>query len=102
MNVDQLNTLCAAYGNVDGLSIHTASGVDSSNRIGDVESVSWDSPAGGVMSASVTFPEVSGEPKFLRAWDGAVFVEEFPINSGRGVQIVGQDLTVVLQHRVKA
>ncbi|MCK9468671.1 MAG: hypothetical protein M0Q49_04580 [Porticoccaceae bacterium] len=102
MNVDQLNTLCAAYGNVDGLSIHTASGVDSSNRIGDVVAVSWSPPSAGAMSASVTFPGVTGEPKFLRAWDGAVFVEEFPINNGRGVQIVDQDLTVVLQHRVKA
>lgn len=102
MNAAQLNLLCAAYGNVDGISVHSAPGIDDSNMIGTVEALSWSEPSNGVMSSSATFEDVNAEPKYLRVWAGAEFVEEFPINGGQGVQIVGQDLAVVLQHRARA
>lgn len=99
----QLNTLCAAYGNVDGMSLHTASGTDTSNMLGSKESLSaWSSPANGVMSSTATFDDVSGLVCFVRVWDDTVFVEEFPVNAGAGVQVVDQPVTVAIQHRVKA
>lgn len=98
----QLNTLCAAYGNVDGMSLHTASGTDTSNMLGTKQSLAWGTPTNGVMSSTATFDDVTGSVCFVRVWDGTVFIEEFPVNAGEGVDIVGQDVTVAIQHRVKA
>lgn len=98
----QLNTLCAAYGNVDRLSLHTASGTTTANMIGSKALLSlWSTPTGGVMTSSATFPSVSGDVKYVRAWDDTVFIEEFPINAGEGVTVVAQNVTVAVQHRVR-
>lgn len=103
MIATQLNTLCAAYGNVDKMSLHTTSGVDTSNMLGAKLSLSaWSTPTNGVMTASATFPAVSGEVRFVRVWDDTVFIEEFPVNAGEGVEVVAQDVTVAIQHRVTA
>lgn len=103
MIASQLNTLCAAYGNVDKMSLHTASGVDTSNMLGSKVSLSaWSTPTNGVMTASATFGAVSGEVAYVRVWDDTVFIEEFPVNAGEGVEVVDQDVTVAIQHRVKA
>ncbi len=99
----QLNTLCAAYGNVDRLSLHTASGTDTSNMIGSkVLLAAWSSPASGVMTSSATFSSVSATVKYVRAWDDTVFIEEFPVAAGGGVTVVAQNVTVAIQHRVRA
>ncbi|MES5383837.1 hypothetical protein ABVN64_30030 [Mycolicibacterium conceptionense] len=101
MIASQLNTLCAAYANVDKMSLHTASGLDTSNMLGDKESLSaWSAPANGVMTAAATFEEVTGAVRFVRVWDDTVFIEEFPVNAGEGVEVVAQDVTVAIQHRV--
>lgn len=103
MIASQLNTLCAAYGNVDKASLHTASGVDTSNMLGAKASLSaWSTPTNGVMTATVTFGAVSGSVAYVRVWDDTVFVEEFPVNAGAGVDVVAQDVTLAIQHRVKA
>lgn len=102
MITSQLNELCAAYGNVDGMSLHTASGVDDSNMLGSKESLTWGTPTNGVMSSSVTFDEVNGAVRFVRVWDGDTFIEEFPINAGTGVEVVAQPVTVAIQHRASA
>lgn len=99
----QLNALCAAYGNVDGMSLHTASGTDTSNMLGSkVSLAAWGAPSNGVMSSSATFSDVTGNLCYVRVWDATVFIEEFPVNAGAGVEVVGQDVTVAIQHRVKA
>lgn len=97
----QLNTLCAAYGNVDKMSLHTASGVDTSNMLGAKVTLSaWSAPTDGVMTATATFAAVSGSVRFVRVWDDTVFIEEFPVNAGEGVDVVSQSVTVAIQHRV--
>lgn len=98
----QLNTLCAAYGNVDGMSLHTASGVDASDMLGSKESLTWNTPTAGVMSAAATFEDVTGAVCFVRVWDGTTFIEEFSVNGGDGIDAVAQDVTVGIQHRVKS
>ena len=102
MNPTQLNTLCASYGNVDKMSLHTASGTDASDMIGSKVSLTWGSPSSGVMTSSATFEDVTATVKYVRVWDDAVFVEEFPVNAGAGVEIVGQDVTVAIQHRARS
>ncbi|MFV8173418.1 hypothetical protein [Mycolicibacterium peregrinum] len=54
------------------------------------------------MTAAATFDEVSGHVAYVRVWDDTVFIEEFPVNAGEGVDVVAQDVTVAIQHRVKA
>ncbi|OBB15453.1 hypothetical protein A5731_00345 [Mycolicibacterium conceptionense] len=98
----QLNTLCAAYGNVDGMSLHSASGVDESDMLGSKVALTWGTPAGGIMSATGEFESASGAVRFVRVWDGDLFVDEFPVNAGMGVELDDQDLVVGIQHRVKA
>lgn len=99
----QLNALCASYGNVDKVSLHSASGVDTSNMLGSKVSLSaWSTPTNGVMTATATFTAVSGHVAFVRVWDDTVFIEEFPVNAGDGVDVVAQDLAVAVQHRVRS
>ena len=38
--------------------------------------------------------------RFVRVWDDTGFIEEFPVNAGEGVEVVAQDVTVAIQHRV--
>lgn len=103
MIASQLNTLCAAYGNVDMASLHSASGVDTSNMLGAKVSLSaWSTPTNGVMTATAAFADVTGSLAYVRVWDGTVFIEEFPVNAGEGVDVVTQDVTLAIQHRVKA
>ena len=101
VNSSQLNVLCAAYQNVDGMSLHISSGVDESDMAGVKQSISWSEPAGGIMAASATFAEVTALVRYVRVWDGSLFIDEFPVNSGSGVDLVGQDVTVGIQHRVR-
>lgn len=97
----QLNTLCAGYQNVDRMSIHTASGTDTSNMIGSKQTLTWGSPSSGVMTSSATFSAVTATVKYVRVWDDTVFIDEFPVNVGVGVEVFDQDVTVAIQHRVK-
>lgn len=98
----QLNTLCAAYNNVDGMSVHTTSGVDTSNMLGVKVALSaWSTPTGGIMTATATFDNITGAVCYVRVWDGTTFIDEFPVNGGTGVEVVAQDVTVAIQHRVK-
>lgn len=99
----QLNTLCAAYGNVDKMSLHTTSGMDASNMLGaKVSLAAWSTPTNGVMTSTATFTGVTGSVAFVRVWDDTVFIEEFPVNGGVGIDVVGQNVTVAIQHRVNA
>ena len=97
----QLNALCSAYGNVDMMSLHTTSGVDASNMLGAKAALVWSAPTAGVMTGTVTFAGVTGRVSHVRVWDGSVFIEEFPVSAGAGVDVVGQSVTVAIQHRVR-
>ena len=83
MNQDQLNTLCEAYGNVDGVTLHT----DNPGNTGDYDSgiaketLTWGTPITGVMSATAAFDAVpAGDYPYAGVWAGAVFIEAVPIN----------------------
>lgn len=101
MIAQQLNTLCASYQNVDGMSIHSASGIDTADIIGVKQSLTWGTPMGGMMTATATFEGVSGPLRYVRVWDGAVFIEEFAVAAGEGVEVVSQDVTIAIQHRAR-
>lgn len=98
----QLNTLCAAYGNVDGMSLHSASGTDDADMIGTKQALTWGTPTDGLMTSTATFTAVTGSVCFVRVWDGATFIDEFSVNGGVGVEIAGQDVTAAVQHKVRA
>lgn len=83
MNQEQLNSLCEAYQNVDGMTLHDG---DPGN-LGDNDSgitkvgLSWGGAVGGVMSATGSFPAVPpGEYPFAGLWDGTVFIEGVEVN----------------------
>ena len=83
MNQDQLNTLCSAYGNVDGVTLHTDDpGNTGANDSGITKvGLTWGTPVTGVMSATGTFPSVPvGEYPWAGLWDGTVFIDKVAIN----------------------
>ncbi len=97
MNQDQLNKHCAAYNNVDGVTLHT----DYPGNTGEYdsgipkESLSWSDPVTGVMSATADFDSVPpGEYPYAGLWDGAVFIEALPINLVVGPVAIPFHLTV--------
>lgn len=83
MNQDQLNALCAAFQNVDGITLHTdVPGNTGANDSGITKvSLVWGDPVTGVMSGTGTFPTVpAGEYPYVGLWDGTVFIESVQVN----------------------
>ena len=83
MNQDQLNTLCEAYQNVDGATLHEDyPGNTGANDSGITKvALSWSDAVTGEMKATATFPTVpAGEYPWAGLWDGTVFIEAVAIN----------------------
>lgn len=97
----QLNTLCDAFKNIDGASLHTDDpGNDGSNDSGITHvAVSWSSSQNGRMTALPTFEGVTGSFTHVGLWDGDVFIEARPCQM---TDIVDQDITILIEHQVRS
>ncbi len=94
----QLNTLCAAFQNIDTATLHTADpGLNGDNVSAFSGSVSWGDPAAGKMLSYVTIADVTGSFTHIGLWDGSVFIVAEPCQI---VDIVDQDLLLVIEFSV--
>lgn len=102
LNQDQLNLHCAAYQNVDGVTLHTDyPGNTAANDSGITKEPlsAWPDPVTGVMSAAATFDEVPpGDYPYAVTWDGSVPIEVLAINFHPTTTM---PLTVVVEHHAK-
>lgn len=83
MNQTQLNTLCDAYRNVDGITLHDGeTGNTGENDSGITKaSLSWGDTVTGSMAATGAFASVPpGDYPYAGLWDGDVFIESVAIN----------------------
>jgi hypothetical protein len=82
MLVDQLNLAANSFKNVNRMSLHTAdpgsTGASQSNVTR--QPISWSSAVNGVITAQVTFPDVSGTFTHIGLWENTAFVQGRPLN----------------------
>jgi hypothetical protein len=98
----QLNLLCAAYQNVDRLGLDTGDpGVSGASNDSGIPkaTLTWSTPANGVMTATANFNDIDGTFTHITLWDGSVFIEAKP----RAITLADTtDLTVAVEHKVTA
>lgn len=96
----QLNALCAAYQNVDRMGLATGepgpSGASNDSGIAKA-TLTWSTPANGVMTATATFDDITGTFTHITLWDGPVFIEAKPRAISLGS---ATDLAVAVEHAV--
>lgn len=94
MLASQLNLGCAAFQNIDKVSLHTGDPGDTgANDSGETkQTLTWSTPSAGWMKGSVTFTAVSGTFTHIGLWDDTVFITSEPL----GVVLPTDQTLVVL------
>lgn len=96
----QINLAVASFQNIDKVSLHTGDpGNTGANDSGETkQSLTWSTPAAGMMKAAATFANVTGSFTHVGLWDDTVFIAGRPLNV---VLPTAQDLIVLIEFSVE-